>query len=178
VSEAPASGERPAIERLTPADVDDYRALMLSAYDAEPDAFTSNAAERGEQPPEWWLARVSDRPDADELVLGARADGGLVAAVGVRFRRRERTRHKATLFGLFVADGHRGQGLGRTLVEAALEAARARAGTLLVQLTVAASNEPAVRLYRECGFEPFGTEPLAWKRGDRYESLLHMWREL
>jgi hypothetical protein len=52
---------------------------------------------------------------------------------------------------LGVVAGHRGQGLGRQLMQRALEGFRA-AGLPGAYLEVTAQNEPAVRLYRRLGF--------------------------
>ena len=164
------------LRRLTPADVVAYRAFMLEAYAVASDAFTATAAERAPLPVAWWAQRLSDRPDAGDQVIGAFVDGRLVGTAGLRFARRERTRHKALLFGLAVDPAVRGRGVGRALVEAVLEAARSAPDTRLVQLTVAASNTAARGLYAACGFEVFGTEPFALRIGGRFESTVHMWR--
>lgn len=57
----------------------------------------------------------------------------------------------AWLEDLFVDESARGQGLGRVLVEAAVERARAR-GCDRIQLDVNQANESAVALYESCGF--------------------------
>ena len=55
--------------------------------------------------------------------------------------------------GIWVTPGSRGQGVGGALLlRAALDAARRR-GTERVSLSVEAGN-PAVHLYRRCGFRP------------------------
>jgi hypothetical protein len=46
------------IRRLEAADAPAYRALMLQAYDQEPDAFTSTARERAALPLDWWVSRI------------------------------------------------------------------------------------------------------------------------
>jgi len=51
-----------------------------------------------------------------------------------------------------VKEAYRGRGIGRQLVEAALELARARHGEWVV-LQVRHDNEPALRIYRRLGFE-------------------------
>lgn len=149
---------------------------MLQAYAEEPEAFTSTVSEREPLPLEWWASRTSDQPDPAELVFGAFADARLVGVAGLRFHRWERTRHKATLFGLFVLPQLRGRGIARRLVEAVLEQAHATPGTRVVQLTVTQPNVPALRLYESCGFRPFGTEPFANKVGERFVPVVHMWR--
>lgn len=164
------------ISRLTPDHAAEYRALSLQVYASEPGVFTATVSERAPLPLAWWASRVSDRPDAAELVFGAFAGDRLVGVAGLRFARRERTRHKATLFGLSVLPRFRGQGIGRALVEAVLGQAQAAPPTHVVQLKVAQSNIPALRLYASCGFEPFGTEPYAIRVGAQFESIVHMWR--
>ncbi len=61
------------------------------------------------------------------------------------------TSHDAWLEDLFVREAARGSGLGRALVEAAVDHARAR-GCARIELDVDESNSPALGLYRASGF--------------------------
>lgn len=165
--------------RLTPAHAPAYRALMLDAYDRHPDAFTSSAAERAGLPLSWWEARLAPGDRPGELVFGAFAGGGTLAGVaGLSFDGREKARHKALLFGMYVPVAHRQAGLGGALVRAVLAAAQARPGVRLAQLTVTDGNEAARALYARHGFVPFGLEPLAVAVEDGFVSKVHMWRDL
>ena len=148
---------------------------MLLAYAHEPEAFTATVPEREPLPLEWWVSRVSDQPDPTQMVFGAFDDARLIGAAGLQFQRRPRTRHKASLFGMFVLPQFTGRGIARALVGAVLEQARSMPVIQVVQLTVTESNIPARRLYESCGFLPFGTEPFANKLGERFVSLIHMW---
>ncbi len=60
------------------------------------------------------------------------------------------------IHSLYVEPSYRGQGLGRTLVEAGLEWGR-RKGCVEAELNVLAGN-PARRLYEKLGFETFELE--------------------
>lgn len=51
--------------------------------------------------------------------------------------------------------GYRGQGLGRRLIEDALDKAR-KEGFTRVELSVHAGNAPAIALYKKVGFVPEG----------------------
>ncbi len=164
-----------AVRRLVPADAAVYRALMVGAYRHEKDAFTSTAAERESLPLAWWEARVAVDAEAVEMVFGAFVDGQLVGAAGLNFERRTRTKHKATLFGMFVHPDFRGGGIAGALVRAILAQARATPGTEVVQLTVTDTNAAALRLYERCGFQVFGTEPLAVRIGAEFLAKTHMW---
>lgn len=163
------------IARLTPSHAAAYRSLMLEAYALHPDAFTATVAERCDLPLSWWAARVSEAATAREAVFGAFVDEELAGVAGLSFEAREKTRHKATLFGMYVPARHRQHGVGRQLVAAVLEHAGRSPGTMLVQLTVTEGNAPAQRLYASCGFVPFGTEPLAVRVRAGYVSKVHMW---
>lgn len=151
---------------------------MLEAYAAHPEAYTSSAAERAGLPLAWWETRLSSAPAAQEIVLGALQDGEIAGVVGLSFEQRQKVRHKAILFGMYVRPHWRGRGLGRQLLLAALEHARERPGVLVVQLTVTEGNRPAEALYESCGFARFGVEPLAVAAGSQYLSKIHLWRSV
>jgi GNAT superfamily N-acetyltransferase len=166
------------IDRLNPQHAAQYRALMLEAYARHPESFTSSVQERAALPLAWWEARLSDSASAKDVVLGAHHEGEIVGVVGVSFSARERARHKALLFGMYVPASHQGKGLGRALLEAALEAARRRQQVRVVQLTVTETNHNALKLYEQCGFASFGVEPYAVALGDGFIAKVHMWRTL
>jgi RimJ/RimL family protein N-acetyltransferase len=166
------------IHRLLPYHATAYRALMLEAYATHPDAFTSSIEERSALPFAWWEARLSNAPSPTEVVFGASEGTSLLGVVGLSFEAREKVRHKATLFGMYISPGSRGRGLGRDLVAEALKYARTRPGVRIVQLTVTQGNLSAETLYAQCGFAPFGIEPYAVAVGTEYVSKVHMWCDL
>ena len=166
------------VRRLTPDDVLPYRQLMLEAYERHPDAFTSTVRERAALPMSWWESRVSEAPASSELVFGAFDGHRMIGAAGLAFGTREKAKHKATLFGMYVLPDFRHHGVGRDLVFKALEFARSRPGVVLVQLTVTQGNAGARSLYEKCGFIPFGVEPYAVAVGDAFVSKVHMWCDL
>ncbi|MBZ0115297.1 MAG: GNAT family N-acetyltransferase [Thermoanaerobaculia bacterium] len=166
------------ILRLLPHHAEAYRALLLASYADHPEAFTSTLSERQPLPISWWESRLSVQPDAEERVWGALDGARLVGVAGLRLELRERTRHKAWLFGMAVLPEFGGRGIGRSLVEAVIAEVAARPGMRVLQLTVTESNGAARRLYESCGFQAFGSEPKAIRIGDRFLSKIHMWREI
>lgn len=165
----------PTVLRLDPSHARAYRELMIQAYTQEPDAFTSTPEERGALPLGWWEKRVADD---DSQVLGAFETDALVGTAGIEFATRAKSRHKASLFGMYVVPQARGRGLGLALLEAALAHIRARHGMRLVTLTVSDGNQAAIALYERAGFKAFGIEPLAIRVGDRFIAKVHMACEL
>ncbi len=97
------------------------------------------------------------RDAATEFLLGAAGDGEPPAGVcQLRYRLTVWTGAcDCWLEDLFVEAGARRAGLGRTLVEAAIERARAR-GCGRIDLDVNEDNSGALALYRDMGFS---TEP-------------------
>ncbi len=129
-------------------------------------------------PLSWWEARLAMGELPKEVVFGCMENGVLCGVVGLSFDGREKARHKATLFGMYVPARFRNLGIGAALLVHALAYAKARPGVLLVQLTVTAGNATAQSLYERHGFVPFGLEPLAVAVGSTFVSKLHLWCKL
>ena len=120
---------------------------------------------------EWWGKNVMPEEevrvsverimagDDGEYLLGAADDTGEAAGVcQLRFRWSVwKSAEDCWLEDLYVQEGTRRSGLGRALVEAALERARER-GCERIELDVNEDNAPALALYEACGFllEPKG----------------------
>lgn len=151
---------------------------MLEAYDQHPEAFTSSVAERALLPLAWWEKRLSEDAHPREVVFGCFKEGVLCGVAGLSFEEREKTLHKATLFGMYVPAHFRGQGIGSVLIGEVLGCARERPGVLLIQLTVTSGNAAAQSLYERHGFVPFGLEPMAVSVGSAFVDKSHMWCRL
>lgn len=150
---------------------------MLEAYELAADAFTSTRAEREAEPESFWLQRIAD-PSGLSAAFGAFEGGRLLGTVALECSRRPKTRHKGLVIGMYVAPPGRGSGAGRALMQALIACAEARPGLQTLHLTVTDGNQAAIRLYREFGFEAFGTEPMAILTSDGFRAKVHMWRLL
>ncbi len=85
---------------------------------------------------------------------------------------RESIAHTGSL-GMGLIKEHRGQGVGRRLMETAISAAKAQ-GVERVELEVFASNAAAVTLYRKLGFREEGRKLKARKIDGAYDDSLVM----
>jgi len=102
------------------------------------------------------LAEGLDRaPNGFLLVADA---GGIVGALSVEGGRFRKVRHVGEI-GVSVARSWRRQGVGRALMEAAIDLARTSPELLRLSLRVFASNAPAVKLYESLGFLVEGRRP-------------------
>jgi len=164
-----------AIELLDPSRAKAFRQLMLEAYSLHPEAFVSNLSNREKLPLSWWEGQLDDELST---VFGAFVDAQLVGIVGLAFEPWEDAQHKATLFGLYVPQAFRGQGLGERLVQAVVSLAEQEPVIKVIDLTVSASSTAALALYRRCGFEQSGLEDSAIRVGEDYYDRVHMRRFL
>jgi len=158
---------------LTPADVVAYRALMLEAYEQSPDAFTTTAAERESEPESWWIKRIGSAGGL-ATSFGAWQGSNLVGAVALEYSAKPKTRHSASVLGMYVRSQERGKGVGLALLNAALAAATDRPEILRLTLTLTEGNVPALRLYRSVGFVEWGTQPQAIRTSTGLKGKVHM----
>ncbi|KGS35610.1 GNAT family N-acetyltransferase [Burkholderia pseudomallei] len=164
-----------SIRLLEPADAAAFSALRLVAIDTSPSAIWPTRAEEAGRSMREVEARL--RASGTQAVFGALTDDrGLIGIAGVRREALVQLAHKAVLWGVFVAPAHRGNGLARRLIDAALTHASRDWGVEQVNLCVNTENEPAKALYASLGFETFGVERRAMRVGDRFYDEQHMVR--
>jgi ribosomal protein S18 acetylase RimI-like enzyme len=136
---------------IRPARPDDGPALRaLDVQTWSPDVTPGGPPEPGRE----FFARGLEPAD----VLVAEVDGAVAGYVALGHPTPlESNRHVLHVRGLAVSPEHRGQGLGRALMEAAERAARAR-GARRLTLRVLGPNTPARALYESCGFAVEGVQ--------------------
>ena len=125
--------------------------------------------------PEQEAAWIQDHLDVSaQLALVADVAGEIVGLLDCDAPPRRRLAHTAEL-GISVAAAWREQGIGRLLIEAALDWARAHPHLERVWLTVIASNARALHLYVALGFREEGRAERAVKFEDgTYADLVYM----
>ena len=133
---------RPVVRLATEEDAGDVARLMIGFRDWQGRDQPSDASIEAS------VERLLADPNTAFFLGGDPATGVLQ----LRFRHSVWTgTEDAHLEDLFVEAAARGSGLGRELVEAALEHARRR-GCARIELDANEANEPALRLYRSVGF--------------------------
>jgi len=167
------------LSRLGEADLIAYKTLRDAVLLAHPEAFTSDADAEAAKPPQALRARFGTPPLHDgRFTLGAWRDGALVGALSCERDARVKLQHIGHLVGMMVQPGLQGQGIGRALLRAGIAEALRSNGLEMLTLSVTASNEAAVHLYRRAGFACYGTLPAAIKIGSAYHAkdlmVLHL----
>jgi RimJ/RimL family protein N-acetyltransferase len=137
--------------------------------------------------PEGWLISIAGewRSAGDErrflkalrryahaaVFVAERDDGTIVGRLSVGRDPHPASSHVADL-GLMVAKGHRRRGIGRALLEQAVEWARG-AKVSKLELHVFPHNEPAIQLYDAFGFRREGYRQGHYRRdGDVVDAIL------
>jgi len=141
---------------LESGDAASFTAIRLAALRECPTAFSSSYEEERDTP----LAQATERiaPNSDRAIFGAFDGGALVGTLGLYRENRLKLKHKAVIWGVYVAPAFRKRGVGRMLLARALEHARSMADLRQVTLGVNTENAAAIALYESAGFEPFGLE--------------------
>ena len=119
------------------------------------------------------IADVSGRPGG--IVLVAEEERRPRGYVVIRPRHQARLRHTADLH-MGVHSESRGLGIGRKLVEAALDAAASAGKVEIVYLMVRSDNLPAIRLYEAVGFDRLALLQRDTKIGNEYHDGVLMRR--
>ena len=135
-----------------------WRDLRIRAVAASPDAFRTSRNEERERTDESWkdvIGSTVRHPRGGLWV--AEVDG---EPVGMLFARLSADLLVVNVGAMWVASEVRTIGIGKRLLEVALDWGRA-AGAKLSALWVTMGNSPAASLYTGLGFEPTGdSEPL------------------
>jgi ribosomal protein S18 acetylase RimI-like enzyme len=151
------------IRPLGAADAAQWRALRLEALRTYPTAFASAYEEALEQD----LSARIPPPGGPSVLFGAFASGALSGSAGLHVWPGMKQRHKAELWGMYVAPSLHRRGVGSALLRAVVDHARTRVA--VVHLTVLRANNAAKALYSRFGFVSYGIE----KRALRHQGVDH-----
>ena len=144
----------PNIRPFEPQEWVKYKALRLQALADSPDAFGATLDNEQARSNEEWSGRLAKGATSEwELPLVAEVNG---EPVGLTWGRIDPANPEvATLYQVWVAPTHRGLGIGKMLMDAAVAWAKSMY-VRYVDLGVTWGDTPATRLYLRTGFEPVG----------------------
>ena len=163
---------------VRPADSDDAEGLtrLAEAVSGEREAWliSADGEWRSVADERRYLKALRRYPHA-AVFVAERADGAIVGRLSIARDNHPASAHVADL-GLMVAKDTRRQGVGRALLEAAVDWARA-GGVRKLELHVFPWNEPALRLYEQFGCEREGYRKAHYHRaGEDVDAILMAFR--
>jgi len=167
--------DRPGMEvrRLIESDAESLWQLRRTALESEAGSFAESLNELMQTGLDTYAERLRDG-GADNFVYGAFDNGTMIGMAAFYREPYEKRHHKGWVWGMFVAEKYRGHGVGKQLLTAVLNDAKALPDLKCILLTVATSQKAARRLYRTCGFASFGVEPRALRVNGKYVDEEHM----
>ncbi|KGP89654.1 GNAT family acetyltransferase [Pontibacillus chungwhensis BH030062] len=149
------------IKRLGSIDAENYWNLRLESLLTNPEAFitTYDEAKQRANPVERTADQLSNQ---STHTYGAYIDGHLRGVVTLHPETHTKFKHKGHILAMYVSPQTRGLGVGIAL----LDSCTAQSRSLHIEqlhLSVVATNQPAIDLYRKYGFTKYGHEPRAIK---------------
>jgi ribosomal protein S18 acetylase RimI-like enzyme len=167
-----------AVIRLRPSDAPRYVPLRREMLEDSPWAFGATLADDKGLDVATVARRLADPENAIFAIEGPRVDEQsedaprLIAAVGILRLKPAKFAHRARIWGVFVSPSHRGRGLGRLALEAALELGRSWPDVDFVDIGVSENSPEAQHLYESLGFRAWGRQPQVTQFGDvRYDEI-------
>jgi ribosomal protein S18 acetylase RimI-like enzyme len=161
------------IRLFTEQDAQGLWDLRMLALETDPWSFVDSPEELRTISVQEFAERLrADR--AENFIVGAFDQGSAVGMVGCYQELPLKRRHKAWIWGVFVKPAARGRGIARSLMQAAIDRAKATDGLEMVMLTVSVDQPAPRKLYESLGFRSIGVEPKGIKIGNQAHDEEHM----
>ena len=104
----------------------------------------------------------------NDFIYGAFVEDEIIGICGFMQETKTKTRHLGEITQMYVKPSYSGKGIGMKLIAAALNKAFSNTTIEQIKLTVIASNEKAIALYKKAGFVRYGIFEGYYKSGDTY----------
>lgn len=153
------------IKLITQLDAENYRSIRLEALKNSPEAFCSSYEEEKEYSLEQFKTRIQSE---SVFTFGAFENEQLIGVATLVKDAKHKSKHKATIVGVYVTPKKRGLGVAKELIQEVLKKIQTFKEIEQVNLAVVSTNESAMRLYSSLGFQVFGTEKNALKINNMY----------
>jgi ribosomal protein S18 acetylase RimI-like enzyme len=110
----------------------------------------------------------------ESTIFIAEQENQLIGMTGVARGGSPKTRHSATIWGVYVKPEWRGLHIAEELIKSCFTWAMERK-IVAARLGVTATNTSAIRCYERCGFKITGTEPRAVYYEGQYHDFYMMY---
>jgi ribosomal protein S18 acetylase RimI-like enzyme len=154
---------------VTPKEALDYYRLRVCSEQEYPEYVGLSAERELQAGPEKIAELIAGYENEGVCIFGA-FDQRLVGIACVTRKKSNKYRHKAFLWGMYVAADYRGHKVGGMLLRHVIEWGRKSVLTA-IQLQVTTSNVPARTMYERLGFEIYGTERASLFAAGKYHDV-------
>lgn len=161
------------IREANAGDAIPFRELRLHALQDSPTAFSADYQRNLSHAPQYWEDMLNPHPDESTIFLAVH-ENNRVGMTGIARGNTPKTRHSATVWGVYVKPDWRGFHIAERLIETCLRWARNRK-IVAAKLGVNATNTSAIKCYERCGFRVTGTEPRAIYYEGQYHDFYMMY---
>lgn len=161
------------IREANPKDADQFRELRLHSLQDSPTAFSADYQRNLSHPHQYWEDLLTMHTDESTMFL-AEHETLLIGMTGIARGNTPKTRHSATIWGVYMRPEWRGLHTAEELIHVCLIWARAR-NIIAVRLGVTTTNISAIHCYERCGFKITGTEPRALYYEGQYHDFYMMY---
>jgi ribosomal protein S18 acetylase RimI-like enzyme len=162
-----------SIREANPEDAILFRELRLYALQDSPTAFSADYQRNQSHPLQYWQDMLTMHAD-ESTIFVVEHEKDLIGMTGIARGGSPKTRHSATVWGVYVRPEWRGLHIAEALIHACFRWARERK-ILAARLGVTATNTSAIRCYERCGFRITGTEPRAVYYEGQYHDFYTMY---
>jgi RimJ/RimL family protein N-acetyltransferase len=160
-----------SFRRSLESDLVDFRELRLEALRNNPASFGSDYDTVKANPMQFWISRLYAGSEDGALYFALHGED-LIGMCGIQLGTSPKTRHSATIWGVYVKPVWQGLHIARNLIENCIEWGNHH-GVKVAKLAVVADNASAIRCYEGCGFTVYGRDPKAMRHaGVFYDELL------
>lgn len=160
------------------AELKDYalvKNMMLVGLKEDPTAFSVSLGEYENNSEYWWMGYINPFLTNNYQEMYLSMDGEkLEGMIGITYDSKQRKKHIASFVWFYVEKSHRGNGIGKALMDKALDVLSNNNQIEKLSLLVVASQEKAIEIYKKHGFEIGGTLKKELKISSEFFDVLIM----
>ncbi len=150
---------------MVSSDWEKYKELRLEALQKDSEAFGGSYEESAKKTDEEWMKPLENEKNS---IIVAIDDDKAIGMVGTYQESGEKMKHISYIWGVYVKEEYRGQGIAKKLMEKLLDEIMKNKEIEKINLNVNTTQKAAIVLYEKIGFEIVGTLHKELKIGEKY----------
>lgn len=162
------------IRVLNPSDYLSYKEIRLELLKNEPSNFGSSFEDESQFSDQKWITRISN---INSYSIGAFIDSKIVGICVLMLNPREKMKHGANIYSVYVKKEFRKRGIAEKLINKAIDIALDN-NVEIIYLSVVKENVNALNLYKKMNFSIYGEEPKMIKYNGIYMNQYLMFKHI